>query len=106
MSASFSSPWHRYRTVGRAYWLPPGGIGNGLDAHTWAELIDVDASIMVLLLDTLREARIPGYAARRDRLGLRAPRSVFRIWVDTWSRAHAEDVARQVLLRYQPPIRP
>jgi hypothetical protein len=33
------------------YWLPPGGIGNGLDAHNWAELVDTGASDLVLLLE-------------------------------------------------------
>jgi hypothetical protein len=106
VAASFSSSWHGFREVGRAYWLPPGGIGNGLDAQTWAELVDVDASILILLMDTLRDARIPAHAARLDWLGRRAPASMFRIWVGTWSRSRAEDAARQVLLRYQPPVRP
>jgi hypothetical protein len=106
MAASFSSSWRRFREAGRAYWLPPGGIGNGLDAATWAELVDVDASILILLMDTLRDAGIPAHAVRLDWRGRRASASVFRIWVDTWSHARGEDVARQVLLRYQPPIRP
>jgi hypothetical protein len=42
MAAPYSSSWSR--TAGRLYWLPPGGIGNGLDAQTWAALIDADAS--------------------------------------------------------------
>jgi hypothetical protein len=106
VTASPSSPWDRFPAAGRAYWLPPGGIGNGLTAHTWAELVDVDASILILVMDTLRDAGIPAHAARVDWLGRRAPVSVFRIWVDTWVHSRAEDVARQVLLRYQPPIRP
>jgi hypothetical protein len=106
MTASFSSSWHRFESMGRAYWLPPGGIGNGLRAQTWAVLVDADASILILLLDSLREADIPAHAVRLDTLGRRAPASVFRIWVDTWTHARAEDVVREVLLRYQLPIRP
>jgi hypothetical protein len=99
MGAPYSSSWSR--RAARAYWLPPGGIGNGLDAETWAVLVDADASEMILLLDTLREAGIAAYAARLDRLGRRMPRSVFRIWVDTWTHARAEDVIRGALLRHR-----
>jgi hypothetical protein len=60
-------------------------MGNGLDAGTWAEFLDADASELILLLDTLRDAGIAAYAARLDRLGRRRPASVFRIWVDTWA---------------------
>ena len=99
MAAPYSSSWSQ--RAARAYWLPAGGIGNGLDAETWAVLIDADASEMILLLDTLRDADIAAYAARRDRLGRRMPRSVFRIWVDTWTHARAEDVIREALLRHR-----
>jgi hypothetical protein len=105
MAASFSSSWHRFQAAGRPYWLPPGGIGNGLDAQTWAVLVDADASILILLLDTLHEAGIPAHAARLDRLGRRAPASLFRVWVDTWAHARAEDVIREVL-RHRPPAGP
>lgn len=106
MVASSSSSWHRFQAMNWLYWLPPGGIGNGLNAPTWTVLIDADASILMLLLDTLREADIPAYAARLDRLGRRAPASLFRIWVDTWTHARAEDVIREVLLRWRPSARP
>lgn len=85
------------------YWLPPGGIENGLAASTWAPLLDVDASDLILLLDTLREADIAAYAARRRAPGRIARCAVFRVWVDTWTHARAEDVARTVLLRRRAP---
>jgi hypothetical protein len=99
MAPSYSSSWSGRGN--RAYWLPPGGIGNALDAETWTELIDADASELILLLDRLRAAGIPAYAARLDRLGRRRPSSLFRLWVDTWARARAEDVIRPVLLRHR-----
>jgi hypothetical protein len=76
MAASSSSSWHWFRAMDRAYWLPPGGIGNGLNAQTWAVLVDADASILMLLLDTLREADIPAHAVRLDLLGRRSPASI------------------------------
>jgi hypothetical protein len=105
MAASYSSSsWSR---MPRSYWLPPGGIGNGLEAETWAVLIDADASELILLLDTLRDADIAAYAARLDqlgrlgRLGRARPSSTFRIWVGTWTHSRAEDVVREVLLRHR-----
>jgi hypothetical protein len=97
MAAPYSSSWS-WRAA-RPYWLPSGGIGNGLDAETWAVLIDADASQTILLLETLRDADIAAYAARLDRLSRRQRSSVFRIWVDTWTHARAEDVIREALLR-------
>jgi hypothetical protein len=94
MAAPYSSSWSG--NPGRLYWLPPGGIGNGLEAQTWAVLVDTDASDLVLLLDTLRDADI---AARVGPLSRRRPSPVFRIWVDTWTHARAEDVIRDAALR-------
>jgi hypothetical protein len=99
MGTPYSASWSR--RAAQAYWLPPGGIGNGLDAQTWAVLIDADVNELILLLDTLRDADIAAYAARLNRLGQRMPRSVFRIWVDTWAHARAEDVIREALLRHR-----
>jgi hypothetical protein len=99
MAPSYSSSWAR--RAARMYWLPPGGIGNGLDAHTWAELVDTGAGDLVLLLDTLRDAGIAAYAAGTGRLGRLRAAPVFRIWVGTWEHARAEDVIRQALLRYR-----
>lgn len=101
MTAPYSSSSHPRHMRDRSYWLPPGGIGNGLDAETWAVLVDADASLLILLLDELREAGIAAYAARVDRLGRRVLASTFRIWVETWTHARAEDVVRRVLLRYR-----
>ena len=97
MAAPYSASWSG--RASRMYWLPPGGIGNGLDAATWAPLLDVDASDLILLLDTLRDADIAAYAARRCAPGRIARSAAFRVWVDTWTHARAEDVARTVLLR-------
>jgi hypothetical protein len=83
MAASCSSSWHRFQTAIRPDWLPPGGIGNGWTRRRWAVLVNADASVLILLLDTLREAGIPVHAARLGRLGRRAPASLFRVWVDS-----------------------
>jgi hypothetical protein len=102
VTAPYSSSSYPRHMRDRSYWLPPGGIGNGLDAQTRAALVDADASQLILPLDELREAGIAAYAARVGRLGRRAAPSTFRIWVDTWTHARAEDVVRRVLLRHRP----
>jgi hypothetical protein len=103
MAAQFSSSWSRQ--MARTYWLPPGGIGNGLGAQAWAPLADADAGPAVLLPDALRDADIAAYAARLDPPGKRRPGggrrgSSLRLWVDTHARA--EDAVRPLLLRYRP----
>jgi hypothetical protein len=97
MAFSYSASWSGQPSP--LYWLPPGGIGNGLNAQTWAPLVDVDAGDLIMLLDTLRLADIAAYGARVGRLGRGRSSSTFCIWVDTWTHARAEDVAREVLLR-------
>ncbi|HET6188619.1 MAG TPA: hypothetical protein VFE59_16715 [Trebonia sp.] len=94
---------YRYRGLGRAYWLPPGGIGNGLDAESWVPLVDVRVGQVTGLLQALREAGIAGYAAHPDRFGRSSPGSAFRVWVDTWTHARAEDVVARTIPRSQPP---
>jgi len=89
------------RCVARAYWLPPGGIGNGLDAETWATIMDVGAGDVSFFLDSLREAGVPAYAARRASHG--RPDKGFRIWVGTWYYSRAQDVIGRVMLRLPRP---
>lgn len=97
MTAAYTARGSQSRWRERAYWLPPGGIDNGLDAVTWAVLVDVDASDMARVLAELALAGIAAYAAPAGGPGRRVPAPVFRIWVDTWPHARAEDVVRRVL---------
>ncbi|MGH3156144.1 MAG: hypothetical protein ACRDNF_06165 [Streptosporangiaceae bacterium] len=99
MTAAYTASGPRSRWADRAYWLPPGGIDNGLDARTWTVLLDVDASDMAPVLAGLRQAGIAAYAAPVGRLrpGRRPSAPTFRIWVDTWPHARAEDVVRRIL---------
>jgi hypothetical protein len=94
VTAAYSSRWSR--SVDKAYWLPPRGFSNGLDAEAWAPIADVSENEAGLFLRSLRDAGIPAYAARRAGRGLDAP---FGIWVGTWHYSRAEDVIARVLLR-------
>jgi hypothetical protein len=99
MAAADASP--RSETAGngpvpRAYWLPPHGHGNGLDAPFWAPIADVPAKDVEALLDALREAGVPGYAAE---VGPPGPRRRVRIWVASLRYSTAEDALRTALNR-------
>ncbi|MFC0860882.1 hypothetical protein ACFHYQ_01100 [Sphaerimonospora cavernae] len=87
----------------RLYWLPWQGFGNGLHASTWCELVDVDESEVGELLGAMSEAGIAAWAAPRPmppRLRLRAGAPAqYRVWVDTWMHALAEDIAGRELYR-------
>jgi hypothetical protein len=96
VTAAYTASGPRSRWADRAYWLPPGGIDNGLDALTWAVVLDVDTADMAPVLAGLRLAGIAAYAAPVSRRG-RAPAPTFRIWADTWLHARAEDVVRRIL---------
>lgn len=49
--------------LGRAYWLPPFGRGNGLDALFWAPVARIEEARVDAVLAALREADIPAWAA-------------------------------------------
>lgn len=74
------------------FWLPPGGIDNGVWASAWAELADLAPSDIAPVLYLLAQADVGGYiatpggAARPDR------RVIHRLWVDSLQYHRAEDV--------------
>lgn len=45
------------------FWLPPGGIDNGVWASAWAELVDLELSDIAPVLHLLAEADVGGYIA-------------------------------------------
>jgi hypothetical protein len=94
VTAPYSSSWTR--ALDRLYWLPAGGIGNGLDAEAWAVIADADIAGVRPLLVALRRAGIPAYAARLTWRGPRVPWRC-RIWVDTWAWSRAQDVVSRTL---------
>ena len=83
---------------GRAYWLPPFGHGNGIDALFWTPLAALPERQVDPVLDALAQQGIPGWAtvaahAGRPALAARGRRH------DLWVASDQLDEAQDVLLR-------
>jgi len=75
------------------FWLPPGGIDNGVWATYWAELADLESDDVDLVLGLLADGDVGGYVAtpggharNRERPPIR------RLWVDSLAYHRAEDI--------------
>lgn len=80
---------------GRAYWLPPFGQGNGLEALFWAPLAELPGDRVDAVLTALREEGIPAWAApaRRSRpVGSPAADRSHDLWVASGQVDEAQDV--------------
>jgi hypothetical protein len=104
MTAPISRPTWHLGPASRRYWLPDNGYGNGLDDHAWAPILDVDARIVAPLLEALRAAGVPAYAAPERLTALRRIRPddmwpAYRLWVGTSAHGTAEDTLMAVLPR-------
>jgi CelD/BcsL family acetyltransferase involved in cellulose biosynthesis len=84
-------------------WLPPGGLGNGLRAPSWAPIADIPARQVDAVLTALRDAHIPAHVAPAPRPvrvltpGARPPGAVWRLRVGSTSYAKAESLLMQLL---------
>jgi hypothetical protein len=92
MSASISRPVAQPQRFGRLWWLPSGGISNGIGDDAWAPILEVNADLVEPLLAALRDAGVPGYAARR-----RGGEPGFRLWVGSSAYGRAEETLMKVL---------
>jgi hypothetical protein len=86
MWASISRPAVQ-RQFGRLWWLPPGGLGNGIDDHAWAPILEVAGDLVAPLLAALRAAGVPAYAAAVRPGALSARHN---LWVGTSAYGRAE----------------
>jgi hypothetical protein len=91
-----SSPSRRLRDPGQLdimFWLPPGGIDNGVWATYWAELADLEPCDVGSVLALLADSGVGGYVATPGgRLHDRARAPIHRLWVDSLQYHRAEDV--------------
>lgn len=111
MTASVSRPAGQVSRFGRLWWLPPGGCGNGLDDQAWAPALQISEQIVPQVLDALRDAGVPAYAARvpalvrrpRDRTG--QPDS-YQLWVGASAYGRAEAALLAVMTRLARDVAP
>ena len=92
MTAPVSRPLSHAGEPGRLWWLPAGGHGNGLDDDAWAPVLEISPQIVPALLEVLREAGVPAYAApayTRPRCRTEHPES-YRLWVGASAYGEAE----------------
>src|SRR6266571_4074757 len=102
MSASISRPMRQPQRFGRLWWLPPGGVGNGIDDGAWAPVLDVGADLVTPLLAALRAAGVPAYAASTPsalarRVARTAEAPSYRLWVGASAHGRAEETLITVL---------
>lgn len=83
---------------GRAYWLPPFGHGNGLDALFWTPLAELAGGTVDAVMRALREEDIPAWAAEARRHPAPLPAAGERPH-DLWVAAAQYDAAQDVLAR-------
>ncbi len=92
MSASVSRPVTQPQRFGRLWWLPSGGISNGIDDEAWAPILEVTADEVTPLLAALRTAGVAAYAAHG-----RAADTSYQLWVGSSAHARAEETLIRVL---------
>ena len=92
MTASVTRPAEHLRRFGRLWWLPAGGLGNGLDDDSWAPLLEVNADIVGLLLEAFRIAGVPAHAALAHPTARRLAASTPAAWwhYRVWAGASTE----------------
>lgn len=91
-----------YPERGSAFWLPPGGFGNGLPAAAWAQTALLAEGRVSAILAVLTEAGIPAHVdAAAGPRGFRdaSGASGFVLWVDSHRYSAATDLLMDLLRR-------
>jgi hypothetical protein len=80
------------------YFLPPGGVDNGVFASNWIQLADLDESDVAPVLRWLADADIGGHVATPGG-GRRNPRAavIHRLYVDAMQYGGAESALMEYL---------
>jgi len=86
-------------SMGRPYWLPPAGRGNGLDARFWSQIAQVPQAMADPLLLSLRDAGIPGWASAVHPFGQPHPDDPEAPY-DVWIATERHDAGEEVVMRY------
>jgi hypothetical protein len=101
-ASSFEAPVEAANELqfGRAYWLPPFGHGNGLDALFWTPVARLSADQAERALTAFALADIPAWTApegRDRRARLRVGDRAHDVWVASGQVDDAQEVLRRVL---------
>lgn len=101
-ASSFEAPMEAANQLqfGRAYWLPPFGHGNGLDALFWTPIAHLARDQAERALVALAAADIPAWAAPEGRDRRPGPPAAGRdqdVWVAAAQVDDAQDVLRRLL---------
>jgi hypothetical protein len=99
-----SRPAGQLSRFGKLWWLPAGGYGNGLDDQAWAPALQVSEQIVPQLLEALRDATVPAYAARmrpaqRRRRGRGRQPESYQLYVGTSAYGRAESALAAMMPR-------
>jgi len=102
MTAPVSRPAPRYGGCGRLWWLPAGGLGNGLDDNSWAPVLEISERVVPQVLSALYLAGVPAYAApaglAANRLRDRSARPPgYQLWVGASAYGEAESALLAVM---------
>lgn len=84
-------------SLGRPYWLPPVGYGNGLDALFWAQLARVPHAVADALLRAFAQRGIPAWVAPVDRHHPESGEALYDVWTATIELDAAEDVVMTIM---------
>ena len=84
-------------SLGRPYWLPPVGYGNGMDALFWTQLARLPHADADLLLHALAEQRLPGWIAPVDRHHPESDEALYDVWTATTDIDTAEDIVMTLM---------
>ncbi|HWU46097.1 MAG TPA: hypothetical protein VN133_05005 [Humibacter sp.] len=85
--------------MGRPYWLPPIGRGNGLDARFWSQIAQVPQAMTGPLLSNLRAGGIPGWVSAVHPFGEPHPDDP-ELPYDVWIATSNFDSGEEVVMRY------
>lgn len=93
MASSLIRPLEDVAACGIPYWLPPGGMDNGVWADTWELITDLDSGHVATVLGLLADVEVGGYAAIPGGRRARARGAVpYSLWVDAMQYGLAEEI--------------
>ncbi len=102
MPASVSRPARQAAGLGRLWWIPANGHGNGLDDTAWVPILDASAETAAFLLTAFCDRDVPAYGARASGSavphgGPRTAEPECRLWVGASAYGRAEQALLSIL---------